>query len=211
VTQPYIKPEKILEKLKLSLPLSVTLEDPLTRAPVSVAYENLHALLVIDANNLGFESQVIGNLYAEMARMERAAEYTAHVAKTRYAKWKSEKSDECRAKAKAKKPTVNEIEAYYRALPEYDEKSAAEARLLALARLFGDLKKAFDIKSKHLSDHHRAVAGYERVSRREDESPVDRMGEYASYQQLQDELIQGASASGGAEALRKRMGRGPAE
>lgn len=214
----YPKPEKILEQLKLHMPVSLTLEDPITQEPMVISYENLHALLVIDGNNLAFESQVVTNLYTEMARWERGAEFAAAREKARYARWKSEKADECRAQAKGnKKPTVNEIESYYRSLEDYEDKAMAEARMLAIAGLFGDLKRAFGFKSKHISDAHRATAGYEQVARREDEDADGRMTDYATYHQMQAELSRRESESGAAEAFqegaqrqkKKRAGRTP--
>lgn len=199
----YVKPAKILEQLKLIMPIAVTLEDPISRAPVTLAYENLHQLLVLDVPNLMLESQVIANLYAEMARFQRAAEYRAARAEVAYRKWKSAKVDELRearkkAGAKEKAPTVAEGEAYYRDHAEYEEKSEEPERWKAIAGLFDDLKWAFRMKSDHIKDASRTLAGYERAAGAEARAE-ERLTDYRS---LAEEAADIAKQSGSSEAAR---------
>jgi hypothetical protein len=183
---PYIKPSKILEDLRLIMPVTLTLEDPLTRAPITIAYENLHSLLVVDVENLTVEGQLVANLYAEMARFQRAAEFAADRADIRYVKWKAAKEDAFRAAARRARPeeppaeaeadgkktktkakpaaspkvTVAEAEAAYRTDADYESMSEEPKRLRAIAGLFEDLKWGFRMKSEQMRDTARTIGGY---------------------------------------------------
>lgn len=195
-----MKPSAILKKLKLAMPIDVTVEDPLTRQPIVVAYENLHSLLVVDIQRLDLESQVLANLYAEMARIEHAFEYEAARAEGKYRAWRSKMQDECREKAKEegkKRPTNAQAEDYYRNHPDYDEMVNRGKRFEALSGFFGDLKWAFKMKSEHVADSRKAVAGYERTARNED-GEQERITDYENLATQANEI---ANTSGSQQAL----------
>ncbi len=199
----HIKPQKILEQLKLLMPVALTLEDPISKQPITVAYENLHALLIIDLNSLPFEAQVVAALYAEMARFQRAAEYAAGRAEVRYRKWKAAKGDELRAArktAKEKPPTAAQVEAYYRDHADYEKMSEEPERMKAIAGLFDDLKWSFRMKSQMMSDVTRSLSGYESAARAE-ESASSAHTRLADYTSLAEEASRIASESGSSEAM----------
>jgi len=186
----YMKPAKILEHLNLLMGIVLTIEDPISRQPITLSYENLHSLLVIDMDQLPLEGQIVANLYAEMARFQRACEFAADRAEFRYAQWKSAKVDEFRSKASraapapepepaaepeaaapgkkpkaakapaAPKATVADGEAYYRGHPDYLALAEEPKRLRAIAGLFEDLKWGFKMKSENMRDANKTVGGY---------------------------------------------------
>lgn len=196
----YMKPAKILEQLNLAMGVMLTIEDPIARTPITISYENLHSLLLIDVGNLVFEGQVVSNLYAEMARFQHAVEWAADRADARYLQWKAQQTDAFRAKRSAqpapaaepeapaegddagkkkgkkapaapKAPTVAEAEAAYRGHADYEKMSLEPKRLRAIAGLFEDLKWAFKMKSEQMRDASKTVGGY---------GATDRDGDVAS-------------------------------
>lgn len=192
----YLKPAKILDELRLHMPVAITLEDPISRSPIVLSYENLHQLLVIDVENLVVDGQVVANLYAEMARFQRAAEYAADREEIRYTGWKNAIAKAARASAAAAAPapdpepegddgkkkrgskssaapkiTVAEAEAAYRTHPEYEARSLEPKRMRAIAGLFDDLKWGFRMKSEQMRDQQRTVGGY---------GATDRDGDFAA-------------------------------
>lgn len=199
-----MKPSAILKKLKLAMPIEVAVEDPLTRQPIIVSYENLHSLLVLDLEHLDLEAQVISNLYAEMARIERAFQFEAAKADGRYRTWRSKIQDELREdhkKKKLKAPTQKALEDHYRGHEDYDEKSSEGKRYEALSGFFSDLKWAFKMKSEMLGDQNKMVAGFERASRNESRASDD--GERLSdYENIAQEAARIAAESGSSESMR---------
>lgn len=194
----YPNPKKLLKQLKLAMPIALTLEDPVTGGPITIGYENLHSLLIVDVNALVLEEQVISSLYAEMARFQRASEYAAARADGRYRSWRSQVQDDAREAAKKagkKAPTVKALEDAYRSHPDYDEKSNEGKRLEAIAGLFEDLKWAFKMKAEMMRDQSRIVSGFEGAVREEHEA--ERMQDYIS---IAEEVGRISVASGSAQA-----------
>jgi hypothetical protein len=202
-----LKPTAILAKLRLQMPLAVTIEDPLSRQPIAVSYDNLHSLLVLDSEHLVLEGQIIANLYAEMARLQRAAEFEAAKAEGRYRSWKvqmveelgqniPEKKTQAGKRASKQGPTTAEGESYYRAHADYARVSSEPPRWRAIAGFFDDLKWAFKIKSQMMTDQSKIIAGYESTVRAEGQT--ERL---SHYENLAQEAQNIAAASGSSEAF----------
>ena len=201
----HLSVDALLKRLRLEMPVQLTLEDPLTQQPMSCNYENLHQLLALNLDNLSLEEQLVTNLYAEMGRFQRAAEYAQTVATARYAKWKSQKAVELADKQPPKKtaagkpaarqgPTQAEVEAYYRDQDDYEELQKEPARLAAIAGIMADLKRAFEIKSRMASDQVRTLGAYEKMARDHDSNAQSQM---ETFEALAAEANQIASASVG--------------
>lgn len=232
------KIEKLLENLRLVMPARATWDDPLGGPPVVCDHANLHALLIVDADNLPIEGQLVSNLYAEMARYQRAAEYAADIAEIRYVKWKSAKELEYRAarastgdvpasepepsaegekkkaaKApKAARPTVAETEAAYRDHPDYERMSLEPRRLRAVAGVFDDLKWAFKMKSEHIREAGRLLGGYLGAERKG--MPQQRDGDDApdaigAFEAMRREAESIVAASGSAADLAAWLSANP--
>jgi hypothetical protein len=202
----YVRSSEIVERLKLDLPVEVTLPDPWTGEPFTVKRENYLAILCIDSHNLLFEGQPIPPLYAEAGRAARAAQYQAELAEIQYRKWKAQRSAELREKAPEKKtasgkpaakqgPTVQQIENFYRTHEDYEKMASASKRFEALAGLFQDIRNAFSFKSKLQHDQTILTGAYEGVVRKDDQ--LDRLREIEALE-ADAELV--TSASGSAEA-----------
>jgi len=187
-----VESREIIERIRLKLPLVVTLPDPITGEPFTINRDNLLALLVIDANNLTFEAQTVPALYGEMARI-RAAAYRAHQeSEVRFRRWKQAKRNECRAKAKDnKKPTKEDLEDFYRGAEDYQERYQEQINLATIMSLADDLKRAFEIKSRQLESLSRDNFGHGQVQK-----PHDRMSEV----ELERLAIDTHDASGAAQA-----------
>lgn len=203
----FITPKAILDRFT-GFPVQLTLEDPQTQQPISMSYENLHLLATIDLQSIDLESQIITNMYIEMARMERAAEWECRRAEGRYRRWKAQMAEELRTdpdrpekktasgkKAAKQGPTSAEIEEYYRSHADYEEYSNAPARWETVAGLFKDLKWAFKMKSEHLLSMAQYVGGFEGTTRNE-QAVGERLED---YQSLAAEAARITAASGAKE------------
>lgn len=182
----YLKPEAILKKLKLVMPITLTLEDPITRQPITISYENMHQMLLVDLTALPLEDQIVSALYAEMGRFQRASEYAVGRAEIRYRKWKAVRSEELKTDRKNKKekaPTKEAVEAYYRDHEEYEHISGECDRLKAIAGLFDDLKWSFKMKSTHMQSASRMILGYEQM-----QGASERMAASGSAERASDRL-----------------------
>jgi hypothetical protein len=142
----HIEPSKILEQFG-DFPVRLTVEDPISRGPMTVSRANLHALLLIDVENLTVDQQAVGNLYAEMSRLARGCEWEAAKAAAAYRKWQAkmrylcaeetpEKTTASGKKAAKQGPTEAEVTAFYRTREEYEELATAEKRWETLSGLF---------------------------------------------------------------------------
>jgi len=209
----YLKPAAILKKLKLAMPVTVSLEDPLSRQPLTVRYDNLHSLLVLDVEHMVIERQVIANIYAEMARLSAAAEFESVRAEIRYRQWREqavadwaktfpEKKTASGKLAAHQGPTQAEAEAYYRTLPEYADMYADGARWKIVGELFKNLMWSFKMKSEALGAEEKAVGGFSAVVRNSDMTPhADGSERLDAYENLAREANEIAGASGANEAL----------
>lgn len=232
------KPEKILENLRLLMPVSMSFSDPLGGPAITVEHANLHALLVIDADRLAVEGQQIANIYAEMARYQRAAEYAADIAEVRYVKWKSAEELRFRAsrtqvadepedaappadapadgkKKKAPKaaprPTVAEAEAAYRDHPDYERMSVEPKRLRAIAGIFEDLKWAAKMKSEHIREAAKLLGGYMATDRAADPpEPKPEENAMSALEEMRREAEEIVARSGSAAQLQKLLSSTPA-
>ncbi len=165
---PYLQVAELVRKLKMYLPVTVTLSDPITGAPFVLERDNVLSDLIVDTVNLGAEVQTLSAHFVEFARAQRACEVSAAKAEAAYRRWKSQamaqyRKDKIAAGEKA--PTVAQQEAHYRGLPDYEEMEHEPARLTALAGLFGDIKQAFRIKSDVMRNQIDNLRGYESVAR----------------------------------------------
>lgn len=153
---------EIIDRIRLRMPVVVTLPDPITGEPFTVNRDNLLALLVIDVNNLAFESQTVAALYGEMSRIRAAAWRSHQETEVRFREWKAGKRAQCR-KAAEKKATKEEQEDFYRSAPDYKENYQETINLAVLVSLFDDLKKAFEIKSRALYNLSGETFGHNKV------------------------------------------------
>lgn len=187
--------EKLLSELRLKMPVTLTVTDPISKQPMTLSYENMHELLVVDTEALMVDSAVVSNLYAEMVRFQKAVEWQAARAASRFAQWKSEQVKAAK-KAKAK-ATVAEIEAEYRTHADYDQIANEESEWLAIAGVLDGLAWAFKMKADMMSDHSRIVGGYEAAARSEAKEERRMQG----YARLSEEV--GRIASENTDALRE--------
>jgi hypothetical protein len=163
-----VRPAEIIRRLNLHMPIHLDgLIDPLGNE-FSIHRENLMALLTTDIDALPFDSQSLAPLFMEVARVQRSCEWAAEQLTIRYVQWKAAKAKECREKAD-KKPTVAEVEEYYRTHEEYEEMASAPKSLEALGRLFADAKEAFAMKARAQEKQFRLVAGHEQALRFDDQ------------------------------------------
>lgn len=159
----------IIEKLRLRMPLVVTLPDPVSGQPFSVNRDNILQLLVIDTANLHFEAATLAALYGEMARIHAAAIKHHEDEEVLLRTWKAQMREEHR-RACEKKPTDRACDDYYQQHPEYKDRYQKTIDAKVLIGLSDDLKKAFELKSfaiGHLSGdligHNRAQNSTERL------------------------------------------------
>lgn len=202
----YVRSRDIIERLKLEMPVQVTLPDPWTGAPFEVRRDNYLAILTLDFENLPFEGQSLAAFYAEAGRAARAATYQSELAEIQYRKWKAQRAAECADKMPEKKtasgkpaakqgPTKDEIEQFYRTHEDYEAVASAAARYRALAGLFEDVRKGFELKQRTHETSQRMSGSYERVI--DAEGRLDRMDEIENLEREAAEVI---ANSGAAEA-----------
>lgn len=160
----------IIEKLRLRMPLVVTLPDPISGEPFSINRDNILQLLVIDTANLHFEAATLAALYGEMARIHAAAIKHHEDEEVLLRTWKAQMREEHR-RACEKKPTDRACDDYYQQHPEYKDRYQKTIDARVLIGLSDDLKKAFELKSfaiGHLSGdligHNRAQNATERLN-----------------------------------------------
>jgi hypothetical protein len=130
--------------------------------------DNLMALLTTDIDALPFDNQSVSPLYMEMARAQRACEWGGEQLGVRFVRWKAQRAAELRSKredAGEKKPTVAEVEEFYRCHDEYEEMAMAPKSLKVLADLFFDAKNAFLMKARSQEQQSRLTQGHEQAMR----------------------------------------------
>ena len=204
-----IESREIIERIRLKMPLVVTLPDPITGEPFTINRDNLLALLVIDASNLTFEAQTVAALYGEAARIRAAAHKAHQEAEVRFRIWKMHKRNECRARATDKKPNKEEIEDFYRSADDYQERYQEQIDLSAIVSLADDLKRAYEIKSRQLESLSRDSFGHNQIQK-----PGDRMGEVELERLAMDTHAASGAAQAAAdfrEGKNSPSGSGPAE
>lgn len=193
----------IIDRLKVQFPLNITLADPFTGAPFTVQRDNLLVLLTIDAG-LDIESQLNPMLYGEMARLHAAAKQAASAAEAGFRQWKASKSVEARSvlnngedsKGNKKPATGDQVVDYYRTHVEYLAEYAKTDNAKAVADLLGDVKTAFELKSRELRNLHGVTFGHNRVANAA-ENDQQRMEEIEPQMQIE--------AAKAAEAIKKRI------
>lgn len=181
----------IISRLKVQFPLNITLADPFTGEPFTVQRDNLLVLLAIDAG-LDIESQINPMLYAEMARLQAAAKQAASAAEARFRQWKAVKTIEARkvldngkdSKGNKKPATGDQVIDYYRTHAEYLGEYAKTDNAKAVADLLGDVKTAFELKSRELRNLHGVTFGHNRVANAA-ENDQQRMGEIEPQMQIE--------------------------
>jgi hypothetical protein len=191
----YVRSSEIVERLKLRLPVEVTLPDAWTGEPFTVRRDNYLAILTIDTHNLLFEGQALSPLMAEAGRAARAAQYQAELAEIRYRKWKAQRGAELREnlkKANEKAPTKDAVETFYRSHDDYEKMASEPKKYEALAGLFSDLRNAFHVKSKIEHDQAYLTGTYESVERAD--AQFDRLREIETLEE-EAEAVLAASGS----------------
>jgi len=179
---------EIIEKLRLKLPLAVTLHDPLSGGPFTVTRDNVLALLVVDTDNIVLELQTTAVLYGEMARVHAAAKARLDETDLHLRRWKAQRAQELRSAREkqtttdakgvekpAKPPTGDEVKEHYRTHRDYETMYAAQHHAAMLYALSEDLKRAFELKARALRDLAAIDFGHTRA-----ESNVDRLVEMSS-------------------------------
>lgn len=167
MTSVYGSMAEIVKRLKLDMPVKVTIHDPITGAEVRLDRDNLLAMLVIDTPNLVYDSQWLSALYMEMARARRACERASAHAERQFVKWKAEIAAQARSKSE-KKLTGAEAEEAYRTHAEYEERASVSAYYKTLADLFEDAMQAFTLKSRMIEAQSRILHGDFHAKRVED-------------------------------------------
>lgn len=167
-SSPYVPAAEIVRRLKLSMPVHLDgLTDPLGNE-FSIHRDNLMTLLTTDLDALSLDSQSIAPFYMEMARAQRSCEWAADHLDTRYVRWKAQRAEELRSKSE-KRPTVAEVENFYRNHDDYEDMANGPKALRTLAALFGDAKNAFLMKARAQESQSRMTAGFERAIRYDDQ------------------------------------------
>lgn len=193
-----INPTEIVKRLKLNLPVHLDgLIDPLGNE-FSVHRENLMALLTTDIDAIAFDSQSISPLYMEMARAQRSCEWGAEQLEVRYARWKAQRAEEFRAtreKEGGKRPTVAEVEEFYRTHDDYEEMAMGSRGMRVLADLFADAKSAFLMKARAQEHQFRLMQGHEQSLRFDDQK--QRLDDLTELEESAERVVQ---ASGSAQA-----------
>lgn len=167
MTSVFASQAEIVKRLKLEMPVQVKIHDPITGHEVTLARDNLLAMLVIDTPNLVYDSQWLAALYMEMARARRACERAAAHADRQFVKWKAEIASQARAKSE-KKLTSDQAEEAYRTHPDYEERASVGAYYKTLAELFEDAMQAFTLKSRMIEAQSRILNGDFHARRVED-------------------------------------------
>lgn len=196
----YVRSSDIVKRLKLELPLQLTMTDPNTQQPITVDRENIHAMLVLDTSNLVFEGQMIPALYAELGRYQRAAQYEASVAASEFASWKARKVKEYRKKNP--KLAKDKAESEYRTEDDYQQMATAPERWKAIAGLLEDCRDAVRIKSYMASDQAKLMMGHEQTMRHSD--TIDRIEDYAAHAAQVGQII---GDDGSAQQMRELSGK----
>ena len=163
----------LVKRFKSTMPLVLSLPDPVTGEMFTIDRDNILALLVIDTSNLILESQVIPMMFGEMARVHAAVKLAKEQADIELRQWKAAKSEEGRKRLtkpatkddkgkaiKPKAPTIAEVEAYYRQDPEYQEQQIKAAKIGIIADLIDDMKTAFRLKQRALESLHQVYQGH---------------------------------------------------
>lgn len=161
---------EIIRTLKLHMPVHVSYPDPFGGPPVVCQRDDVLRLLVVNSSDIIHEGQYVAALYAEMGRLASAAEFAAEFAEAEYKRWQASVSAAFRAqreKSGGKGPTVAEVEDHYRAHAEYEAQKTSPLRFKAQARIFEDLREAFNIKHRIIAEHSRVLRGYEQTLRTE--------------------------------------------
>ncbi len=186
----YARAQTIVERLRLELPVKVTMRDIFTDEPFTVAKRNVLAALVVEADDLVLEGQPLPAFYAQASRAKQAAQLESDRAELAYARWKAERGEELRAQREtsgAKKPTKDEVEAYYRTHEDYELEALSTRRWKVISELFGDVREAFEIKSKVAHDHAVMAAGTERVLKLDDDA--DRLKDLEHWESIEERAI----------------------
>lgn len=158
--------EDLKRRLKLSMPVKLTLPDIVMGGEYTINRADLMNLLLINPESLVMESQALPALFAEMGKMQRCAKTAADKAATAYRQWKQDQSKHFKSlSTHEKKPTQAAVEEHYRTLPDYNNMANAESYFLNLSYLFGDLKDAFKIKADLVRSNQSYIQGYERVEK----------------------------------------------
>jgi len=170
----HVRAAEIVRRLKLSMPVHLTMSDPFTGQPYTLSKENLLALLALDVTRLTFEGQVVPALHGEIARAQRACEGEAIKAEVAYRKWKAQIAAQTRAQDG--RVTEKMVEESYRQRAEYETMSEAPERWNLLARLFGDLKDSVRLKGEMIKAQERSL---DAAARTEPSETLDRLEDYA--------------------------------
>jgi len=181
----YARSAEIVRRVRLEMPVQLTLPDPATGHDFVISRDNLLNLLVIDSGNIFLEGQTVAALYAEMARGQRACERAAARAEMDFRMWKAQQFSAF--KESREKATDKAAESHYRALPEYRQHADLPDYYKTLGYLFMDLKEAFLIKSKMIDAQARMMGQHERVLSTEEtsgevesEESIERLEELAA-------------------------------
>jgi hypothetical protein len=185
MTSVYASMSEIVKRLKLEMPMQVTIHDPITGHEVALARENILAMLVIDTPNLVYDSQWLAALYMEMARARRASERASAHADRQFVKWKAEVAAKARADA-GKKITGAEAEEAYRTHPEYEQRASVAAYYKTLADLFEDAMQAFTLKGRMIEAQSRILHGDFHARRVEDRTASG--GEHTAAHESTEDL-----------------------
>jgi hypothetical protein len=135
----------------MAMPIEITVPDPVTGGDLTYKRDDIMRALIIDRTDLAGEACVVAGQYVEIARMERACRSASERAGTSYARWKADIADDFRRKSAGdKKPTEKQVEEAYRTHKDYERMAGLGAYYEQLGELFGDVKRAFDIKSRQI-------------------------------------------------------------
>lgn len=168
----YARSAEIIRRVRLEMPIKLTLRDPISSEEFELDRDNVLSLLVIDSGNLFLEGQTVAALFAEFARAQRACERAAAVADSDFAQWKAHmvRSYKAHCEASGKKGTDKDAEANYRAHEDYRSHAGLGIHYHHLSLLFRDLKEAFSIKAKMIETQSRMIGQHEHVTRADVES-----------------------------------------
>jgi hypothetical protein len=164
---------EILDRLRLRMPLALTLTDPISGKEFTTQRDNMLALLAVDFANIVLELQTVAVLYGEMGRIAAAAKYAKDQADMRLRQWKVRVTKAAEAQA-GKALAEHAKQDAYRSHAEYESMYRPVHEAEMLLGLSSDLKTAFEIKGRALDRLAQIDFGHTR-----NEAGADRLAEMA--------------------------------
>jgi hypothetical protein len=168
----YARSAEIIRRVRLEMPVQITLPDPISGVDFVLSRDNVLSLLIIDTGNIFLEGQTVSAFFAEMGRAQRGCERACARAEVEFRIWKAQmvRSYKASAEASGKRGTDKDAEASYRVHPDYRDHANLPGYYRAAGNLFLDIKEGFAIKARMITSQARAQGEHEHVTTAEVET-----------------------------------------